>query len=232
MEDSTEFDINFAQKIYGQLIIDNDTLYNLNKVRHLDNSLETAMGFYKSRYLKKGMHILKATYVHTSHKEALFYLKYKENQSEKYQPFNLKDFQPFSITNTNLGITVNISDAVLFAQNSADLNQQSVSIFNDIYYNLITANDSIALVIEGYTDDSGAEGYNKELSLKRAKNVAKSFNSIGLEKQNTWIIGHGESQPKYPNNSETNRAKNRRVEILISNRPAEAKQYYMEHNME
>lgn len=232
IEDSTEFDINFALKIYGQLIIDSDTICEANKAVNLDVSLDPALGIYKSKYLNKGMHTIKATYVHTSHKGALFYLKYKENQTEKYKPFNLKDFKPFSINNTNLGITLNISDAILFSQNSTDLNQQSISILNDIYHNLIAANDSIALVIEGYTDNSGTNIYNKELSLKRAQNVAKAITSISSLKDNIWVIGHGESQPKFPNNNETNRAKNRRVEILISNRPTEAKQYYIEHNME
>jgi outer membrane protein OmpA-like peptidoglycan-associated protein len=54
------------------------------------------------------------------------------------------------------------------------------------------------------------------LSKKRAQSVASFMDSRGISKSRITEKWYGETQPKFPNDSEANREKNRRVEIGIS----------------
>ncbi|NDC78121.1 MAG: OmpA family protein [Chitinophagia bacterium] len=72
------------------------------------------------------------------------------------------------------------------------------------------------IIIEGHTDDSGPELLNLVLSRKRAQVVFDYLQLIGMPVSKMDIIGYGETQPKYPNDTEENRRKNRRVEIIIA----------------
>ena len=71
------------------------------------------------------------------------------------------------------------------------------------------------LNIIGHTDDIGDPTYNLELSKNRASNVADIFLQQGFNPKNIQVIGRGSSQPLVPNNSNKNRAENRRVTIII-----------------
>ncbi len=67
--------------------------------------------------------------------------------------------------------------------------------------------------IEGHTDNSGTQDYNMNLSLARAESVLNYLLNKGLSKDILSIEGFGMSKPIVENNSEVNKAKNRRVEI-------------------
>jgi outer membrane protein OmpA-like peptidoglycan-associated protein len=71
------------------------------------------------------------------------------------------------------------------------------------------------IVIEGHTDDTGSDEYNMTLSEKRAKAVKAFLVSKGVAESRLTEKWYGETQPKYPNDSEANRQKNRRVELAI-----------------
>jgi outer membrane protein OmpA-like peptidoglycan-associated protein len=71
------------------------------------------------------------------------------------------------------------------------------------------------LHIEGHTDDTGKDEYNMALSEKRANAVANFLISKGVASNRIERKWYGETQPKYPNDSEANRQMNRRVEIGI-----------------
>jgi outer membrane protein OmpA-like peptidoglycan-associated protein len=72
--------------------------------------------------------------------------------------------------------------------------------------------------IVGYTDDVGNEESNIALSKKRAQEVL-SILKLELGANTDFVltaIGKGESEPVAPNNSEANRRRNRRVEIVAA----------------
>jgi outer membrane protein OmpA-like peptidoglycan-associated protein len=72
------------------------------------------------------------------------------------------------------------------------------------------------VIVEGHTDDVGSNETNKKLSLARAKSVSAELKKIIPSSKFKWREkGLGESKPLVENNSDTNRAKNRRVEILV-----------------
>jgi OOP family OmpA-OmpF porin len=74
--------------------------------------------------------------------------------------------------------------------------------------------DLMHIRIEGHTDAKGAEGYNQKLSSKRADAVEKYLVSNGIEASKISKKGFGESMPVVPNDTDFNRAKNRRAELI------------------
>ena len=68
--------------------------------------------------------------------------------------------------------------------------------------------------IDGYTDSTGTDAYNQNLSERRAKAVRDYLvNSVGIDPSRLTAVGHGESNPAASNSTKEGRAKNRRVEF-------------------
>ena len=77
--------------------------------------------------------------------------------------------------------------------------------------------DVKSLSISGHTDDSGTDTLNQTLSLKRAESVAAYLVSVLPRlKEHVVTIGYGSKLPVALNDTPENRAKNRRVEIVVS----------------
>ncbi len=72
------------------------------------------------------------------------------------------------------------------------------------------------ILIEGHTDDVGTDTYNMSLSQRRADAVGDYLKAAGISSSRLIIRWYGESQPKVPNDSDANRALNRRVQFVIT----------------
>ncbi|GIX30634.1 MAG: hypothetical protein KatS3mg124_1106 [Porticoccaceae bacterium] len=70
--------------------------------------------------------------------------------------------------------------------------------------------------VEGHTDDVGNEAFNQVLSELRAHVVALELARLGIEAERLEARGFGESRPIAPNDSDANRARNRRVEVILA----------------
>jgi len=75
-----------------------------------------------------------------------------------------------------------------------------------------------AILVNGHADSTGKTRYNEQLSERRAEAIAKWLVTRGnLSSALLKPQGFGETQPRFPNNTAENRAKNRRVEIFMIN---------------
>ncbi len=72
---------------------------------------------------------------------------------------------------------------------------------------------ALAAEIGGHTDNVGTPAYNQTLSAGRAETVKTWLAAHGIEASRLTTRGYGETVPIVPNDSEANRAKNRRVEL-------------------
>ena len=71
-------------------------------------------------------------------------------------------------------------------------------------------------VLFGFTDDTGKAEYNMELSRRRSEAVAGYlFDKFKLGPDRVIPLWYGEANPVAANDTEQNRAKNRRVEISV-----------------
>jgi len=69
--------------------------------------------------------------------------------------------------------------------------------------------------VEGHTDSQGSEAANLTLSRQRAEAVRQVLVANGVPAGRIRAIGRGEADPVADNASETGRARNRRVEIIV-----------------
>lgn len=72
------------------------------------------------------------------------------------------------------------------------------------------------IIIQGHTDSSGSDAINRPLSERRANHVRDFLVSQGVPGSRMTAVGYGSSRPAVPNDSEANRALNRRVQLEIS----------------
>jgi outer membrane protein OmpA-like peptidoglycan-associated protein len=86
-------------------------------------------------------------------------------------------------------------------------------------FNYLQSDKTLQIVINGYTDNLGTSSYNKDLSVKRAMAVANRLIQLGLAGQRITWNGFGATQPLGNNGDEEGRARNRRVEFIISKTP-------------
>ena len=71
------------------------------------------------------------------------------------------------------------------------------------------------LLIVGHTDAQGSDSYNMTLSERRAAAAANYLVAQGVSRERLRSTGRGESEPVASNDTETDRQKNRRVEVAI-----------------
>ncbi|WP_457563786.1 OmpA family protein [Caminibacter pacificus] len=80
---------------------------------------------------------------------------------------------------------------------------------------VLKSNPKLKIEVAGYTDNVGSASYNQKLSYKRAKAVADILiKKYGVDSKRIVVKGYGEKYPLVPNTTATNRALNRRVEIV------------------
>ena len=104
---------------------------------------------------------------------------------------------------------------IFFDYKKTDLKEESYSELNRLYEFIKNEKNSTVEII-GHTDNIGGKDYNYELSYKRAESVANYLINKGIEKNNLQIIGLGSDKPIVKNDTDENKAKNRRVEFKIS----------------
>lgn len=79
--------------------------------------------------------------------------------------------------------------------------------------NALAANASVAVEVQGHTDDVGNDAYNLRLSGQRAETVRAWLAQHGIAATRLTAKGYGKAQPVVDNSSDVNRARNRRVEL-------------------
>src|SRR3989338_603543 len=72
------------------------------------------------------------------------------------------------------------------------------------------------VLVEGFTDSTGSDSYNQELSDRRANAVRMALIDMGISSDRVTTHGYGEAFPVGGNDTAAGRQSNRRVEIIIS----------------
>lgn len=111
-------------------------------------------------------------------------------------------------------LTFDEKSGVYFNTNKSDVNDASKVTLNKLAGIFIEYPDTKVLII-GHTDSTGSEQYNMNLSKERAYSVTNYLVNKGLSTGRFTTKWYGETQPKYDNNTEEGRSKNRRVNIAI-----------------
>jgi outer membrane protein OmpA-like peptidoglycan-associated protein len=102
-----------------------------------------------------------------------------------------------------------------FEFDSSELNQHNRELLSRIA-GILLVSKGYGLSVFGYTDDVGTAEYNQQLSLRRAKAVQDYLIHSGIDPAIINIKGYGKTSPMVAGTSAESRAKNRRVEIALT----------------
>ena len=102
-----------------------------------------------------------------------------------------------------------------FAFDKANLDAEAQATLNAALSHVENNPKVVGLVLNGYTDSTGPEGYNQGLSVRRAQSVANYLASHGVDASIMQVVGHGESNNVASNATREGRAENRRVEVDV-----------------
>jgi outer membrane protein OmpA-like peptidoglycan-associated protein len=120
-----------------------------------------------------------------------------------------------SVTRVGDQIILNMPSNITFATDKAVVQPQ----FNQTLVSVglvLKKFDKTVVDVYGYTDSTGDDNYNQDLSQRRANSVAAILAGQGIDQRRFYINGRGEQDPIASNATESGRSQNRRVEIQIS----------------
>lgn len=134
----------------------------------------------------------------------------------------LNDFEPTIQTYVAKEMAADIDKtgkAILHIQFDSDkaiLKPEAIETAQEIAV-LLNTNPDLKLAIEGHTDNTGSASRNEQLSKQRAQALVDYLMKNGVAASRLKANGFGANKPLKPNDSEANKAQNRRVELVKLN---------------
>jgi chemotaxis protein MotB len=151
-----------------------------------------------------------------------------EKESATYKEMNqqmAKEIKDGNIAISELRgkLRVTLLSQVLFDSGKTTIKKDGLEVLKRVSAVLSKVHDK-DIRIEGHTDSDKIHGSlsqkyptNWELSVARAVNVARFLvEKAGLDPRNMYAAGYGEFRPVVPNDTPENKAKNRRIEIMLT----------------
>lgn len=141
----------------------------------------------------------------------------ESRQTDLYQSLQQLEGKFASITREARGTIVSLAD-ILFDFGKATLKR-------DVEFNLVKIATilnqfpEMKIMVEGHTDNVGSEAFNLDLSEKRAQAVRDFLVSQGVAAERLSVAGYGFGRPRSTNDTEAGRQQNRRVDLVIQDRP-------------
>ena len=105
-----------------------------------------------------------------------------------------------------------LGEPILFGFDSTELNQESRARLDRIA-EALAENPDFRIRVEGNTDSRGSQAYNLSLGEKRAEAAQSYLESRGIVADRFEVLTWGDEKPAYSNDTEANRARNRRVDF-------------------
>ena len=139
-----------------------------------------------------------------------------------------------TLTSDERGLTLHVAEELGFASGSAEPKREMLRVLDTLSAILRRLPHDIR--VEGHTDDIPINTLmfrsNWHLSAARAVNTAYYLiESKGFSPEKVSVAGYGEFRPLVPNSNEPNRAKNRRVDIVILNKTEEHSQMLLDSTL-
>jgi len=112
------------------------------------------------------------------------------------------------------GVVITVPGEVLFGVGKSTLHPQAQARLDEVALAL-KDQEGHEILVQGFTDSQGAEQMNQTLSESRAESVKNYLVSKGVSSEKIRSEGKGESDPIATNDTQSGRAANRRVEIVV-----------------
>lgn len=147
-----------------------------------------------------------------------------KSESKPTSPAPSPRFETAALPPGNIAAYAVCSDAVKaaaqrvevhFARGDARLDSPGKSLLDGLAAALKSCPEA-SLRIAGHADASGKPSHNQVLSRHRARGVASYLAHKGIDARRLAAVGYGDSRPVAPNDSQANRARNRRIELTVT----------------
>ncbi len=119
-----------------------------------------------------------------------------------------------SVTRVGDDLILNMPGNVTFDVNQSSIRSDFYDVLNSVVL-VVKEFDKTNLEVSGYTDSTGSDQYNQELSERRAASVGSYFTSQGVASGRVWTRGFGERDPVADNDTPAGRERNRRVQLKL-----------------
>ena len=116
--------------------------------------------------------------------------------------------------NTDGSVQLIMPGSITFDTNKSNIKPNFYGTLNKVAQTLAEDNQS-AILVTGYTDNTGNDSINIPLSQARAQSVKSYLASQGVSASRIDAQGYGSSNPIADNSTASGREQNRRVEISI-----------------
>ena len=134
---------------------------------------------------------------------------------------NALQSQMIQVTKDARGIILSMSD-ILFDVGKATLKTDLMTSLAKIA-GILSVYQQFDVSIEGNTDNTGSEEFNMTLSQQRAENVMNFLVEQGIAANRLSAKGLGMTMPIADNDTKEGRQKNRRVDLIITDRTQKVK---------
>lgn len=229
----------YSKNIYYKFLSENS--FGFRNMKFIDNKKKSLFDSVANTMVQikldsstcREWHLIKFYYI-ASGEEVGFMIGFKNNFNDnnivlceksleklKTKTTNLKQLyyylDDFSIEKADLPLVVGkpvIAKDILFETNKSDLDTNSFYYLKNIA-NYMLAKPNTFIVILGYTDNSGSEQFNIDLSLARAESVKKTLIFYGISPDRISVKGYGSKNPVSNNSTPEGRAMNRRIELIM-----------------
>lgn len=143
-------------------------------------------------------------------------IKYVADEGSVYKIINGRRFRLRGIQVVEaLEILPKVGALINFDFDSAEIRSDSFSLLDEFGKAIKSRLPDATIMIAGHTDSVGSNGYNQKLSKQRADAVVEYLYKVhGIGSDRLLSEGFGEEKPIKNNDTEANRAKNRRVEFV------------------
>lgn len=112
-------------------------------------------------------------------------------------------------------LKVTLPSDMLFEENESTLSSGANVILEKVYTDL-RSYPKATINVAVHTDNTGQPEDSRELSFQRAKALEQYLSTALGNSYRLVVIGYGASRPLVPNNTDADRQRNRRVEIIVN----------------
>ena len=120
-----------------------------------------------------------------------------------------------AVTERDGKLYVTLSQGLIFKKGSAKVDSRGKQVLQQLS-SVLSANSGFDITVEGHTDSDGSAKKNWELSTTRANSVVQILLQNGVTAERITAAGRAFYDPVAPNDTPSNKAKNRRTEIILS----------------
>ena len=173
-------------------------------------------GFFQFKDLSTGFEVLTA--VATGYKDGQKGADIGEgDENDEVFIYLEKGGKTVTLNNRTLSAGESVAlNNILFDAGKATLRPESFAELDKVVQ-LLQQNEGMEIELSGHTSSEGELALNRSLSYKRVNACKEYILTKNVDSRRIIAVGYGPDRPVAPNDTESNRAKNRRVEMRITN---------------